>query len=172
MSAEKNTTASLVLRSAEKIKPKPTKGEIIKALAARRFDQLLAIHEEKHKAHNEKRVQLEKAVAAHVRKELLSLPPRVYLGSLWKGSLSTVRVEVELADCSKKLPEKLKAEIIAWHAVEVAPRPDLDKITQEVREAYQDSADQRVDAMLKQPAIVAALDQTLSQLGLTSTAPH
>ena len=144
----------------ESVKPKPTKGELLTAMARLKREQLV----EEKRAHDEARA----ALLTEIQGEIIALAesdPSCYTKeahfSHWgKDDLREVKVSLNLN--LNAVPARIRTKIGRLYAMEHLFVPDEAEIKRQLRTAMA-TADQRVDTILADPDARAALKTALEK---------
>lgn len=170
---KKTATALTVATPAQVVStavvPKPTRNEVIEALARIRFAQM----EADYKKAKTDREEAGKAIEAKIQKwaakniKSLAANTKVKLGNMYDLKLSWVEVEINVTNA---LPPELERELIAWHKGKNIRQPDFKEVKAEIREGITNSPvgmEARVQALISNPTTKNALERMLDELGVT-----
>lgn len=152
------------------VKPKPTKSEIIGALAQLRYQKALKEHKEKSEHARALSDSLRNEVIIFVKGNTHKLVTTIGLGYANDGASGRTPVNMNLAFCldAKVLPNHLLKKFIeAQDARDSVPRiPSLEKITAEIKSQVSslNASSDRIDALLDNPVSRKVLEDTLTQL--------
>ena len=163
-------TTALALTTAtinNRIQPKPSKSEIIEALAQRKLAKIIADNKVIRAKHEAEEKQLETDLLKHLKANP-QLLTQVGLGTIanWSGSQQWLHASVSF-DTDKLPPEfekrtkavqELGSKVIADYHL-----PRIDQIKKQIREKMAVKSS-RVEEMLKNDAVKAALDKMLNQI--------
>jgi hypothetical protein len=159
-----NTSLEIALPAVitQKVQPKPTRSEIIQALAHRKM-----AHIQKEKASiDEKIAAAEKKVNAMLIAYALKVARQcecdTYHGYNHSGGRSGASVRFKLDN----LPESIVAALAAYDTLKSTQVrvPDFKKVRDEIRDSLLASQPDRVAAMVSSPAMAKALDKMLVEL--------
>lgn len=147
------------------VQPKPTKNEIIAAMAAIRYQELQEERKRIEAEREKKGIELRGKLEKFVQRNMKSMTPRINLGSLSGDRLYYVEAEYKLDN----LPPELDKELRAYHKLTKPPIPDMAEVKKEIREALGDlvGMEARVQALVNNPATKKALSSMLEELGFS-----
>lgn len=159
----KPTTALALPPAIQKHQPRPTKAQIIEALAVRKQTQLIAERDAAQAKLNAANEALEKSVITHVMANIATLSPKASLGYIYGENgerLNGMGVSIEL---DNPPPHIVKARRASKRLFDAIPHvPEFKHIKRSVADAM--AGESNVDAMLKDAGMVKALDKMLSTL--------
>lgn len=178
MPANTITTVALVIPNAvtNAIRPKPTKSELIEALAQKKYNQLLKEHKELAESLSRLEKEAEEAVRAWVlansKAALVSMSFGLgrYNRKDWNDKTSEkILTHVCLQADLDNLPASVQKKLISYHTARETTKslPDFNDVKRDIRDAVNEQVSgkgERVDAMLADPKVSKALDQMLKAL--------
>lgn len=146
------------------VRPKPSKAEIIEALAILQYRKEAAERAEKKSIAERLLADAFNACFEFLRKNIDRVPKDFSLGGCYNSTVSGVKIEFEFFD--KILPKEIKSLIVrAQQARDAVPRErPIDFIRNEIRKNMEKTVDQRALALIANPEMKKALDITLNAL--------
>lgn len=167
-----NTSLELALPTAitRKVQPKPTRTEMIQALAHRKL-----AHIQKEKAATDAKItaaekKVDAMLVAHALKVARQAECDTYHGHEYNDRWSGASVRIKL----ENLPENIVAALRAYVAIKATRVrvPEFKTVRDDIRDSLAATQPDRVAAMVSNPAMAKALDKMLSELeGKTDAIP-
>lgn len=161
-----NQLVALDNKVAAKVVPKPTKNELIQALAVRRYEQLKQEITERAAEFEKLKTELSKEVLAVYQEKGGKQTPSVDLG--YDNGIRIVNVHVSCSEVlDGLLPQGLMNKILRYHTLRKTRQrlPDFSTVKAEVRAALVGhTGGDRVGKMLEDSGVVKAMDAALKQM--------
>jgi hypothetical protein len=150
------------------LKPKPTKGEIVEALAQLQEAQMRAERQAAYELAQQLRTQSHAALLAFVKANLPSLTPSISLGYQQGDSGKPYGMEVNFKLNANDLAPDLVQRLRDWHLANTraSSRCHPKELRQQIRDrlTLRIPKTERVEAMLASPEMRQALEATLTKL--------
>jgi hypothetical protein len=164
MSTSPSTALALPPVIERKVKPKPTKAQLVEALATRKFQLLHAERQSAQMKSNELSRKLSDAIEAAARKVIES--GQGFQVTCNRGYMNHSQTEVSSCYGEVRIYVGNDRAVVAAHkayTAHVVPGlPPFNEVKQQIRAAI--SPPEAAPSMLQDPAVVKALDQMLAQL--------
>lgn len=148
------------------VQPKPTKSEMVEALARVRLSEITKENEVIQKKRDKAKEAAEKKLLQFFKSNWKTLKPDIKLGSLYGQNLSYTRIEFQLESI---LTKEVRDEIVSYFSLPKCISTDFEKIKKEVRQAIADSTgmNARVDALISDKNTRSALSKILVDIGIS-----
>lgn len=159
---KKITTLAPIETVNTSVHPKPTKAEVINALARVRGEEINKANKEARDRRAALHERIDAKLTDYVRKTIKEHEFDINFCS-WKG------IEAEVTVKLQALPEDVKTLRAQLSAIKVPSVPTENELRKQIRDAICESvgAEARVDAMVSDPSTRNALERMLTDLGIS-----
>jgi len=148
------------------VKPKPSKAEIIEALAILRLEEINKERKAAQQIADRLTADAENALFEWLRNNIDRAPKTLTLGSLWTSENRISGVELTFSFSNELLPSLIRPLIVsAMEAHSKIPREEkLDRIRDQIKKGCSPNIADRAAALIGNPEMRSALYQTLKAL--------